>query len=225
MSILGFGFTAILSLLVLVITAVLLRVVWAVLNKAASSRSHPYLLTAGLLVLAILLAPLQPLIVFFQTNFLFPLLVVPLILMLASLLMKAAVFWKSQPAQAEQRDGSAPWLSAASLILGVLLLLAAGLRLFWFLVWDSTYDPIGGLFFLPLLAASTGCGLALALIRRKEWIPFKIGYQLALPALVIGVYALAAQVDFRQLSAQRLHRIGTSVERYQASHGSYPYSP
>jgi hypothetical protein len=125
-----------------------------------------------------------------------------------------------------QEDGpprsASPWTGIASLITSGLLLLVTLNRLYWFLVWDSTYDPIGDLFFLPLLAVAVACGFGLALGLPRGFRTARLVFLFAFPLLLFGTYDLANHIDFRVLSAQRLERVGRAVEAYYARQGRYP---
>ncbi len=86
---------------------------------------------------------------------------------------------------------------------GALLLVQVGYKFFWFMVWDSTYDPLEYLWlFFPILAACfAGAILVFALPGHKLWVGF--GYAFLVSGLLVGVTSLAGQVDFRQLTAAR----------------------
>jgi hypothetical protein len=217
------GFTVILSLIYMLIFGGLIFLVDRVLFKSGKWASRTKLLLAGLLVLTLLLVPIRSFTVFYETHFLFPMLVVPLSLVLSTLLLLNAFRRQdAEPNAPGQQAGSSPWEGRASLLLSGLLLLAAAYRLFWFLVWDSTYDPLWMLSFLPLVGVGVVCGLQLAIALWERTKIQRLIYLLALPSLIAGTFALANEVDFRQLSAQRMDRIGMALESYYERQGHYP---
>jgi hypothetical protein len=195
--------------------------------KAQTNLSRSLLLFFGLLALALLLFPLQPLTVFYQTNFFFALFGYTALLILTSLLILNSIRPQASPPQKMDQPyqpyrSSSPFVSGALLLLGNLLLLVSSYRLYWFFVWDSTYDPIGVLVFFPLLGAATACSVTLLLLLSKRTKATAWIYFFVFPLLVISIYALAAQVDFRQLTAQRMQTVGRAVEAFHVDQGFYP---
>lgn len=95
-----------------------------------------------------------------------------------------------------------PLEAYACLSIGALLLLLVGYKFYWFMVWDSTYDPLTFLWLIfPIMAVClAGVVLFIALPPGQKWIG--LGYALLVSALLVGAYALAGQVDFRQLTAR-----------------------
>lgn len=123
------------------------------------------------------------------------------------------------------RQGSAfrPTRPAVAVFLLTLLLLFKALQnLYWLLVWDNTYDPLG-IFWLAIpIVGLTGILLAVLLRDGKDspgcWFTF-IG-----AALLIGVYLLAQLADSHQLTDVRAGRVTRAIERYYNQYGSYPDS-
>jgi hypothetical protein len=211
----------------LIAFGVLLLLDALLLRKGENRSSRALLLLPGLLALILLLAPLPTLVMFYQANFYFGLLVVPILLVLCALLIANAFRTGDRASGKTVQEGpslrfSSPLASIASLILGMLLLMIILYRLYWFLVWDSTYDPLGLLLIFPLMAVAVACGLWLALALPKGLRTLRLLFLFAFPLLVFGTYDLANQVDFRQLSDQRLGRVGQAVEAYHAREGRYP---
>jgi hypothetical protein len=108
------------------------------------------------------------------------------------------------------------------LALCLLLLLKVLHKWYWLLIWDSTYDPIDFLWMVFLMPAVLFASifLSIALPDRIKWAGFS--YLLLMPALIIGVFVLAQQVDFRQLTAQRAARVSQALENYYDQEGEYP---
>jgi hypothetical protein len=221
------GFTFYFSILFLIVFGGILYALLSTLKRAGAPLSWPALLPLGLIALLLLLAPFRPFTAFYQTHFLFPLLVIPASLALSTLLILQAFRIKDQLRNSRLQEvgpprSASPWMGIASLITSGLLLLVTLYRLYWFLVWDSTYDPIGDLFFLPLLAAAVACGFGLALGLPRGFRTARLVFLFAFPLLLFGTYDLANHIDFRVLTAQRLERVGWAVETYYARQGRYP---
>jgi hypothetical protein len=108
------------------------------------------------------------------------------------------------------------------LVLGALLLAKTLHSLYWFTVWDNTYDSLGYLLLLvPALAALfSGVTLSITLSGRKKLAGFL--YSLLIPALMIAVSARAQRVDFRQLTEERAERVTQAIETHYAREGRYP---
>jgi hypothetical protein len=95
-------------------------------------------------------------------------------------------------------------------------------HLYWFTVWDNTYDSLGYLLLLvPVPAALfSGVTLSITLSGRMKWTGFL--YSLLILGLMIGVSARAQRVDFRQLTEERAERVTQAIETYHAREGHYP---
>lgn len=133
-----------------------------------------------------------------------------------------------RPTPAPGETGLAPRRSALSALptfsLAGLLLAGALYHLYWLFVWDSTYDSIDTIFlFVPVLAALFSAALIAELLHGR-WRLTALAFALLVPALMIGVYLAAKQVDYRLLTEQRAARISQALERYHSRRGSYPAS-
>jgi hypothetical protein len=211
-----------LSITYLLVFGGLLFLAALVLTRTRSRTFRYFLLLLGLLTLAL---PL--LLGFFQINFYFALLVVPILLVLSVLLIGNAFRTRDQASGKIVQEGqspsfTSPIVSGAFLVLGLLLLLVTLYRLYWFLIWDSTDDSIGLLLFFPLLAVAVACGFWLTFALPRKSRTARLVFLFAFPLLVFSTYALASQVDYRQLTQQRLERIGQAVEAYYSNQGRYP---
>ena len=215
------GFTIYLSIIYMLVTGGILFIA-ALLLARAGPRHTRLLLLLGLLALVLLLTPLPSLTSFYESHFIFPLLVVPIVLVLSALLILSATRPIQTPARESHAGSSPPRVDRLSLLLSGLILLLVSYRLYWFLVWDSTGDSIGLLFLMLLLTAAIACGFGLAIVLRERSKTFRFISLFAFPVFVIGVYALANQVDFRLLTIQRQDRIGRAVEVYYEREGRYP---
>jgi len=108
-------------------------------------------------------------------------------------------------------------------ILSVLLMAKAFHSFYWFMIWDSTTDSLDWLWLpIPVLAVIFSSVLLYFLLpdRNKSKGFF---YLVVIPALV-GVYNLAEQVDFRQLTNKRAEHVSQLVESYHSNLGHYPIS-
>jgi hypothetical protein len=103
------------------------------------------------------------------------------------------------------------------------LLLAKTLHnLYWFMIWDSTTDPLGYFWMaIPIpVALLSGTVLCIVLPGRKKLAGCL--YSLLIPALMIGVSACAQNVDFHKLTEKRAERITQGLEKYFVREGHYP---
>lgn len=109
-----------------------------------------------------------------------------------------------------------------ALIVAILLLIETYVALFWLIVWDSTYDPIGliWLILLLLVAFAAGVGLIILLPGRLRLAGTLLA--LIIPAGLIAVTVAAQQVDFRDLTAARAARVAQALDDYRDRNGSYP---
>jgi hypothetical protein len=131
----------------------------------------------------------------------------------------ASVVEDGRSQEQRKRAGRA---AAVVFVVGALLLAKTLHHLYWFTVWDNTYDSIGYLLLLvPVLAALlSGVTLSITLSGRTKLAGFL--YSLLIPALMIAVSARAQRVDFRQLTEERAGRASQAIETYYAREGSYP---
>ena len=112
--------------------------------------------------------------------------------------------------------------AAVVFVVSAVLLAKTLHHLYWFTVWDNTYDSIGYLLLLvPVPAALlSGVTLSITLSGRMKWTGFL--YSLLILGLMIAVSARAQRVDFRQLTEERAERINQALEAYYAREGRYP---
>jgi len=125
------------------------------------------------------------------------------------------------PAQA-QRSKRAGRAAAVMFVLSAVLLAKTLHHLYWFTVWDNTYDSLGYLLLLVpvLVALLPGVTLSITLPGKTKLVGFL--YSLLIPALMIAVSASAQQVDFRQLTEERAEHVAQAIESYYAQAGHYP---
>jgi hypothetical protein len=130
----------------------------------------------------------------------------------------SAVADRGAQAQRQQAGRAA----AVVLVLGALLLAKILHHLYWFTVWDNTYDSLGYLLLLAPVPAAllSGVTLSITLSGRMKWTGFL--YSLLIPGLMIAVSARAQGVDFRQLTEERAERVTQAIESYYAREGCYP---
>lgn len=111
----------------------------------------------------------------------------------------------------------------AALCLGLSALLVAKAlhNLYWLLVWDATYDPLGILWLIwpGLTALGGGVGLATLLPGRAKVAGL---YGLLVPAVLVAFAAQTAQLDFRQWTADRAARVNGALAAFYAREGRYP---
>jgi hypothetical protein len=112
--------------------------------------------------------------------------------------------------------------AAVVLVVGAGLLAKTLHHLYWFTVWDNTYDSLGYLLLLvPVpVALLSGATLSSTLSGGMKWTGFL--YALLISGLMIEVSARAQQVDFRQLTEERAARVTQAIESYYAREGRYP---
>jgi hypothetical protein len=120
------------------------------------------------------------------------------------------------------KNGGGNRTAVIPLALSLLLLLKVLHKLYWLLIWDSTYDPLDFLWLIFILPAVlfAGISLAFALPDRTKWAGFS--YLLLMLALIMGVFALTQQVDFRQLTQARAERVSQAIEAYYNQEERYP---
>jgi hypothetical protein len=113
--------------------------------------------------------------------------------------------------------------AAACFVLSALLIARSLHNLYWFMLWDTTNDPLGYLWLdIPGLAVLfSGVMLLIALPGRARLAGFL--YALFIPALMIAVSARAQGIDFRQLTQERAARVSQAIETYHAREGRYPH--
>lgn len=142
-----------------------------------------------------------------------------LLLLPLAALVWAALLLRTQPAGAAAAPGPVS-AHTISLLLAALLLIKALHTLFWFFVWDSTYDALDFLWLIFILPVALFAVLVMAQ-RRPAW---GLGGGVLLPLLIGLVYGAAQQVDFRELTTQRAERVAQAVVRYEERNGRYPHT-
>jgi hypothetical protein len=109
-----------------------------------------------------------------------------------------------------------------TLALSLLLLLKVLHKFYWLLIWDSTDDGLGLLWLIFLLPAVLFVGFFLSIVLPDGIKRVGFSYLLLMLALIIGVFALGLQVDYRHLTAQRAERVSQAIEKYYDQEGAYP---
>jgi len=109
-----------------------------------------------------------------------------------------------------------------TLALGGILVAKTLHHLYWFTIWDNTYDSLGYLLLLvPLIGVLlSGIVLSIALSGRMKLAGFV--YPLLVFGLMVGISARAQDVDFHRLTQARAERVRQAVEAYRAREGRYP---
>lgn len=204
---------------------------------AARTLSYRVWIYAGLLLLAVLFLPASVVVRLFPLRGAGPfgsamaltiLATICSVVVVAALLLHSGLSlhrdWRNAGAVKDsdsQRRKLAGIAAGVSLILSALLLAKALHSFYWFMVWDSTSDPLGRFWlYFPILAVLfSGFLLYLTLPGRVK--PASLAYLLLIPALVL-VAVRAQRVDFRQLTDERAERISQAIERYYARQGRYP---
>lgn len=105
--------------------------------------------------------------------------------------------------------------------LSALVLAKVIYNFYWFMVWDTTNDPLGNLWLIFPVAVVLGSAAVLFDLLRGKAKLAGLAYLLLVP-LLIGAAALAQSVDFRQLTAAHAERAKQAIEAYNAREGSYP---
>ena len=226
----GFGFFGPLRWLI-VLTIVLLFV--SALALAARKVSHRVWILAALLLLPGLSLPASVIAnIFTVTEPPLALTLMPSVaLLITALLLHSSLSayreWQQAsaveagPSQA-QRSKRAGRAAAVVFVVSAVLLAKTLHHLYWFTVWDNTYDSLGYLLLLvPVPAALfSGVTLSITLSGRMKWTGFL--YSLLILGLMIAVCARAQSVDFRQLTEERAGRVSQAIETYYAREGRYP---
>lgn len=124
------------------------------------------------------------------------------------------------PSRAQRKR--AGWAAAVVFVVGAVLLAKALHHLYWFTVWDNTYDSLGYLLLLVPVPAVflSGVVLSITLSDRMKWAGFL--YALLILGLMIALSTRAQRFDFRQLTEERAERVTRAIESYHAREGHYP---
>jgi hypothetical protein len=141
------------------------------------------------------------------------------IVVAALLLHGAAVSRSLDPSIGQADDGR---IALLPLMVACLLLAIILHTLYWLMVWDSTYDPIGTilLMILVLITVIVGAVLVMAMSGRARRVG--ILFLLLVPLGLVLVTVLAQRSDFRRITISRAERAGRALEAYHAREGDYP---
>lgn len=184
-------------------------------------------IATGLLLLPLLFLPSSLVIILFPDSNGAPLqliLIPSAALVVVALLLYAGIQMLSPAA-----DEGAPAASGMQRVrrwlvfgLAALVLTATLYNFYWFMVWDSTYDPLDVLLVpVPILAAVFS-GIVLLIILPGRAKAVGVVYPFVVVGLVVGVSVLAQRVEFRQVTEARAERVTQALERYHAREGRYP---
>lgn len=205
---------------------------------AARRVSHSVWIYAGLLILAALFLPASTIVDIFPARLSQPfgslmaltlLLILSIVLVVAALLLYSGLnLLKKWRNAGMGEDGGSPaqrnhtgMASVVVLVLGALLLAKAIHNFYGFMVWDTTYDPLGNLWLpFPALAVLFSSAFLFSLLPGRRKLAGFL-YLLLIPAL-IAVSARAQKVDFHQLTEARAARVSQAIEAYYAREGRYP---
>jgi hypothetical protein len=132
----------------------------------------------------------------------------------------ASVVEAGRSQEQRKRAGRA---AAVVFVVSAVLLAKTLHHLYWFTVWDNTYDSLGYLLLLAPVPAAllSGVTLSITLSGRTKLAGFL--YSLLIPALIIAASTRAQRVDFRQLTEERAGRTSQAIEAYYAREGRYPH--
>ena len=108
------------------------------------------------------------------------------------------------------------------LVVGGLLLAMILQTLYWLMVWDSTYDPVGAMLimFLVIIAVLTGAILMMSL--RGGARSAGAFFLLIILLSLIMVAFIAQRSDFRRITESRAEQVSRALENYRAREGDYP---
>jgi hypothetical protein len=211
----------------------------AVVVLAARRVSYSVWIYAGLLILAALFLPASTIVEIFPARLSQPfdsamaftlLLILSVALVAAALLLYSGLnLHKKWQNAGMKEDGGSPAqrkhtgrVSVVVLALSALLLAKVIHNFYGFMLWDTTYDPLGNLWLpFPVLVVLFSSAFLFSILPGRRKLA-GILYLLLIPAL-IAVSARAQRVDFRQLTEERAGRVSQAVETYYAREGRYPH--
>jgi hypothetical protein len=193
---------------------------------------------AGLVNLAALLLPASILVKIFPARWSGPLgstmaltllLIVSLALVIAALLLHSGLnlFQAWRNGRAGEGGDSHPQgqhvgrTAFLALGLGSLLLAKALHSFYWFMVWDTTTDPLGAFWLAVPIPAVLYASIVLSIVLPGKLKLAGFSYVLLIPA-VIAVSSRAQRVDYRQLTEERAGRASQALEAYYTREGRYP---
>lgn len=221
-------------------------IVWAIvawlfvsaLAWVARKMSAKVWIYAGLLNLAGLFLPASILVRVFPARLSLPfespmaitlLLILSMALVTAALLLSSGLNLSRERRNADALEGGGPQAQRKhvgkaalfALALGSLLLAKAFHNLYWFMVWDTTNDPLGYLWLAVPVPAVLCSSVVLFVVLPGRTKLAGFLYLLLIPAL-IAISAHAQGVDFRKLTEERAERASQAIEAYYAREGRYP---
>lgn len=113
--------------------------------------------------------------------------------------------------------------AALALLLGVLLFVKALHNFYVHILWDSTFDPFGELWFAVTLLTAFPLALIVSPRLPGSWKYARFLFVFLIPTALIIVFIYTVRVDFRSLTDQRADRITRAIGAYHAQHGRYPH--
>ncbi len=186
-------------------------------------RLSSYAVYAGLFLLTLMVIPstsLQNLIPGYkQSTLITPANLTGLMVISTALMVAAFLIFVGLDQQKAPGTTRILWFPLA---LCMLLLVKIFHSLFWFMVWDTTYDALS-FFWLPVPILAVLFSTIMMVVTLPGWRKATgIIYGVLLIPLVITISYLAWQVDFRQLTEERAENVSHLVEAYYAREGRYP---
>lgn len=186
-------------------------------------RLSSYAVYAGLFFLALLFIPstrLQNLIPGYDQSTLgTPANLTGLMVISIALIVAAFLIYTGLDQQTAPGTARILWFPLA---LSSLLLVKIFHSLFWFMIWDTTYDALS-IFWLPVPILAVVFSTIMLVVTLPGWRKATgMVYGVLLIPLVITISYLAWQVDFRQLTDERAEQVSHLVEAYYAREGRYP---
>lgn len=146
-----------------------------------------------------------------------------LALVISGLLLHTALTpyrpWTNSEPQAQPKTAHRSALIAAVLLTGAIYF-----TLYWLMVWDSTYDPIGAIWLAGLVLIAVITGILLAIIMAGRPRIAGLLFAIVVPACLIFTTARAQDTGFRTLTAERAERVSLALESFHDHHGRYPDS-
>jgi len=210
----------------------------AIVVLIAKKASHStWILYAGLIVLAVLFLPDAMLL---EISSYLPsplenpmtltiLLTLPLALIVTALLLYSGLVhfkkWQntdietSEVTQAQRKQAGRAFL--VTLILSALILAKVLHNFYWFMVWDTTDDPLGSIWLsIPILVLFSLSALLFGLLPGKTKLA---GFTFVLLIPVFILIAMRAQsVDYRKLTEARAEQVKQAIEAYYDRESDYP---
>jgi hypothetical protein len=157
------------------------------------------------------------------------LVVFPLALVVGALLLHSALKLYQQGEMARTAAGgtvvgSRPQtgrIIAVCAGVGAILLVKLMHTFYWFMVWDTTNDPLGNfLLFLPVLTVLFCSAMLFFLLPGRTRLA-GLSYLLLVPVL-LALSNWAQGVDFRALTKERAEHVSQAIQAYYAREGRYP---